>query len=241
MNLHGSYSGNDAIFNMGDMHPPGSTVSFDNTSQNISFDNEENSDDDDTSLTPDEIMNDISEIDSEIVGIRFNKSLTNDQIIEQINKLMEKRNKLSDKLQKVRNSEFKEFVESLNLHDVQITPFFPAPRRCKLQIDNEASKEILKAPSAEPQKKWGVNLFKKKSQTDLPEYPSGSRSNYYTDKQIEQYALQYKAYNSNLRSNLQAELAKIEKKKFLSPDEIALKLRIDAELLQLDSFTNSKK
>lgn len=239
MNHHGSYAGKDAIFNIDDVRQSGSTVSFTNSSQ-IPLTNEDDNEEDEN-LTPDEILNDISEIDSEIFGIRFNKALTNDQIIEQINKLMERRNKLSDQLQKVRNSEFKEFVESLKLHDIQITPFFPAPRRCKLQIDNEASKEILKAPSNEPQKKWGINLFKKKTQNEVQQSPNSSRSNFYTDKQIDQYALQYRAFNANIRANLQAELARIEKKKFLSPDEIALKLRIDAELQQLDYFSNSHK
>ena len=240
MSINNGYGENDPMIDLEETKPTNSSVSFSNSSQICPLENDDD-DDEDTSETPDEIMNDISEIDSEIVNIRFNKSLTNEQIIEQINKLMERRNKLSDKLQKVRNSEFKEFVESLNLHDIQITPFYPAPRRCKLQIENEASKEILKAQSNEPQKKWGINLFKKKNLNEAQDNPNSSRSNFYTDKQIDQYALQYKAFNSVIRSNLHAELAKIEKKKFLSPDEIATKLRIDAELEQLDIFSNTKK
>lgn len=230
-----SYSGGD-IFNFDNSNPSNLTVSFDNSSQVLAQHNEE----EDTHMTADELMDDISSIDNDILSARFDKSLSQDQILDRINSLMEQRNKLTDRLQKVRNSDFKEFVDSLNLQDLQITPFFPGSRRCKLQINNEASSEIIKAQTNEPQKKWGVNLFKRKTPNDQGNN-NGSRSNFYTDKQIDQYIMQYKNFNANIRSNLQVELSRLEKKKFLSPDEIAAKLRIDAELEELDIFSGVKK
>ena len=180
--------------------------------------------------TPEEIMNDIEEIDEEMLSVRENPNLSDEQKLEQINDLMEKRNEHSDKLQERRNSEFKAFVESLNLAQIHVTPFFPAPRRCKLQVHNEAANELLKAPTVESQKKWGKGLFKKKTDDDNNSH----------DTEIQNLSRIQKGYNSQRIDKLQKELATLTKKKYLSPDDMATKLRIKAELSEFERFCGVK-
>ncbi|OHT14145.1 hypothetical protein TRFO_03185 [Tritrichomonas foetus] len=201
-------------------------------SENEKEENQEEEEEDNRTI--DELMDDISDLDSEITKIRFDKNLSKDEILEKINDLMEKRNSLNDKLQNSRNAEFKAFVESLNLQDIHIVPFFPAARRCKLQVNNELSNEILKAPPVETQKKWG--LFKKKpSNSDLH---ASSKVN---EDVLNKLLKQHREFTENKRSKLQSDLHQLEKKKYLSPDETATKLRITAELNQLDKFSGAKK
>ena len=202
--------------------------------------NDEDNDDDINERTVDDLMSEISDIDREITSIRFNKQLDKNQIIEEINKLMERRNKFTDVLQSKRTTEFKEFVNSLNLPELHITPFFGGPRKCTLQISDEAANEILKSPPVEAQKKWGVGLFRRKSTTP-DEGNQNSSHNYYSERQVAQLNSQYKEFNASIRAKLVPELEKLQKKKYFSPDDIAAYMRINAELEELERFSHEKK
>jgi hypothetical protein len=87
---------------------------------------------------PREALEDIRGIDNEILRIREDKKLDRNQKMEQMSALMQRRNDLTDRLQAARVREFRGFVDSLNLKEIGITPFFPTQDpRSNLTIDGD--------------------------------------------------------------------------------------------------------
>ena len=166
--------------------------------------------------TAEEILLDINLLDEEIYDVRFKRGLDSEAILEKLSELMERRNALNDKLLAARNSEFRAFVESLELGKEKIIPFFPTARKCKLRVNNDEVAAILNNP---PVVKSG--LFKKSGL-------SGLAADNFT--------------NCEARAKeINKELSILKKKKLLSPADVARKDRLEAEMEELQRFLPHKK
>lgn len=171
--------------------------------------------------TAEEIMVEISQLDLHIVEIRSSKQFPPTEKLEQISELMENRNVLIDELQEVRSHEFHEFVDSLKLNEIRLHPFFPGPKRCKLQVLNEKANDLLKEPL--PPK---PSLFSKKNTAPL--------------SPIAQLSVQRQEQITRLLEKYNKELKVLSKKKLLSPQETARKLRLECEIKSLEQFDKTQ-
>lgn len=164
----------------------------------------------------DEILLDMNQIDEEIYDVRFKQGLQPDEILEKISELMERRNHLNDKLQKARNSEFRQFVDSLQLGKEKLVPFFPTTRKCKLRVSHDEAAALINNPPVVKSR-----VLKKSGLYGL-------------------------AADNFVRCDARAkeintELSVLRKKKLLSPSDVARKDRLEAEMDELNRFLQHKK
>ena len=190
----------------------------------------------DTSQPIEVILGEIESIDIELIDTRFKSTnLDEHQIVAKISELLDQRNKLVDELSKARAKEFHEFIESLNFQELQITPFFPVPRRCKLQLNNPISGELIKSHEAEsatnPWKKMLSSFMKKKEEEKQSQAQNALSSLQKTQQDI---IIQKK-------TEIQNEIQKLTRKPILSPTDIALKVRLQSELEELEKFEIRKR
>lgn len=176
--------------------------------------NQEEEDVDDR--TAEEILFDLNQIDEEMTRIRFNETLSDSEILDQLVELMEKRNTLSDKLHKARGIEYKEFVDSLNLKKLHIVPFFPAVRKCKLQLNDDEAAQLVNNPPQPKKKPFG--------KYEAPPGIGGEN---------------FRHCEARMKQ-VTAELDLLQRKKYLSPSDSAKKLSLEAELTELLKFVPKK-
>lgn len=160
----------------------------------------------------DDAISQLSAIDAQLMDIRSDKNLTTDEKLTQMTNLLERRNKLVDKLQAAKSKEFKDFVDSLNLKDLSVQTFFLTSRKCRIGSENPEY-ELIEKP---PQKK---KLFSKSA----PPHP-----------------LQQQTYEIivNKKKEAEKELSKYSKKQILSPQDHAHKMRLEAEIQVYTQYLN---
>lgn len=163
-------------------------------------------------ISADDAIAQLSSIDALIIEARNKKDTTDMQKLEEISKLIETRNKLVDKLHEAKSSEFKEFVESLNLKALHVQPFYVTNRKCRLGSEFEPYDVITKPP----QKK---KMFSKPP----PCHP---------DQQLNFDII------TKRKKDAEKELLKYTKKPILSPQDHAHKLRLEAEISVYNQFLN---
>jgi phosphoglycolate phosphatase-like HAD superfamily hydrolase len=150
---------------------------------------------DDGDLTAEELLTEITTIDEAIHAARFTGGLAPPEIMERISQLMERRNRLNDRLQRARATEFRAFVDSLNLAALGIRPHFTA-RRCKVSLeagDPDPAEMAAAAAAAHARK-----------------------------------------------AELERDIGLLQKKKFLSPGDVARKLRAEAEVRQIEELATTR-
>ena len=181
------------------------------------------------------IVNELQGLDIDIVNVRFNSpNLSEAELISRLSEMMNRRNNLVDELQKARAAEFRNFIESLNLKDIQIQPFYPVPRRCKLQLHNPESTELVNMHDEAPTNPWKKMLssFMKKKQDEKKDE---------TKNTLSMLMARQQNIIAEKKAELQNEIKKIAAKTFLSPTDIAQKARFESELTQLEKFEIGKK
>ena len=169
-------------------------------------------------LTAEEAITELSYLDTQIIEARNAKDKSEDQILEELSSLIEKRNILVDQMQKAKQKEFKEFVDSLNLQEMGIMVYFPVGRKCRLATKDPNAEFIDKPPELE-------KSFLKKNRKPK------AGSNPLT---VEHYE-----YWLKRSEELDKELVFYQKKKLLSPSDKAHKLRLEAEKKEIDNFLNT--
>jgi hypothetical protein len=157
-------------------------------------------------LTAAELLEEINEIDQDILEIR--RKPTSSETIGQVSDLMERRNLLVDDLLHVKTSDFRQFVDSLHLHEIYAIPFHVTPRRCKITSDS-----VTALLNAQP----GAAAV--------------------SDAEISKFLADDERHRAELTRNLQV----LAKKKFLSPQETAQKIRMDAELSALKAYSPKRR
>ncbi|KAK8899922.1 hypothetical protein M9Y10_002245 [Tritrichomonas musculus] len=190
----------------------------------------------DTTRPIEAILGEIETIDVSLIDTRFKSpDLDERQIVDKLSQLLVQRNKLVDELSKARAKEFHDFISSLNFQELQITPFFPVPRRCKLQLNNPISGELIKAHEDEtptnPWKKMLSSFMKKKEEEK------------HNQTQTAITSLQKRQQNIIMekKNEIQNEISRLQKKPILSPTDIALKVRLQSELDELEKFEIGKR
>ena len=166
-------------------------------------------------LSADQAITEVSILDSQIIEARNAKDKTNEEKLEEISNLMEQRNALVDKLQKAKQAEFKEFVESLNLKEIKCSPFFPVGRKCRISTNDPDAELVEKPPEFEK------SFFRKNKNPK-------ANSNPITVENYEFCAKRLKDVESKLEI--------YKKKKILSPQDRARKFRLEAEKGELVKF-----
>lgn len=180
--------------------------------------------------SPEIILNDIESIDVSMIDIRFKSPhLTNFQILDKLSELIEERNRLADELSKAKAKEFHAFIDSLNLPEIQICPFYPVPRRCKLQLNNPTSGELIKVHESETNNPW------KKM---LSSYIKKKEEEHNTETKVALAMLQTTQQRiiAEKKVTLQDEIQRLSKKPILSPTDLALKIRWKSELEELEKY-----
>ena len=190
----------------------------------------------DTTRPIEAILGEIETIDVSLIDTRFKSpDLDERQIVDKLSQLLVQRNKLVDELSKARAKEFHDFIASLNFQELQITPFYPVPRRCKLQLNNPISGELIKLHETEspsnPWKKMLSSFMKKKEEEKQTQAQTALSSLQTTQQNI---IMQKK-------TEIQNEIQKLQKKPILSPTDIALKVRLQSELVELEKFQVGKR
>ena len=113
------------------------------------------------------LFQNLTDIDDEIRRIRYDNSIKRDDKIDQIIELFNKRNEAYDKIQSLKSKEFNDFLSSLNLADMNLTPFHPIPTRCKFIVQDEEIASIIEKgePAAtSPWQKMLKNFMKNKKE-----------------------------------------------------------------------------
>ena len=182
------------------------------------------------------ITGEIESIDVALIDTRFkSQNLDERQIVDKLSELLEQRNKLVEELSKARAKEFHDFIASLNFQELQITPFYPVPRRCKLQLNNPISGELIKTHEDEcatnPWKKMLSSFMKKKEEEKQSQAQNALSSLQLTQQNI----------ISQKKTEIQNEIQKLTRKPILSPTDIALKVRLQSELEELEKFEIKKR
>lgn len=184
--------------------------------------------------TIDNIVDEIARLDEQMIDIRFKSSQSNDQVIEMISQQLNHRNELTEELQRLRAKEFHSFIDSLDLKAIQITPFYPVPRRCKLQLTNPESTELVRTDDEQPSDPWKKMLstfIQKKSQTSQEK----------TKTAIGILAEEQQRIILEKKEEIELAIHKLESKPMLSPTDIAHKMRLSSELEELSKFQKGKK
>ena len=194
--------------------PSGETGTAASPLTGLTHPNEEEEEIDDR--TAEEILFDLNRIDEDMMRIRFDQSLSDNAILDQLVELMEQRNTLSDKLQRARGAEYKRFVESLDLKKLHIVPFFPAARKCKLQINDDDVSRLVNYPPQPKKKAFG--------KYEAPPGIAGENFHHCEDRM----------------KQVSAELDLLQRKKYLSPLDSAKKLSLEAEVAELLKFVPRK-
>lgn len=186
-------------------------------------------------LNTEDFLNEISDIDAKIVNVRFSENLSNDQIIDKLSSLMERRNHLQDKLQSTKAKEFRNFIESMNLHEINVKPFYPAPGRCRLQVNDKLVNEMMEFRVVEEEKTLNkfINFFKKKNDEINADNESKSDAVVMLEK--------YHDYMKSKNDELEKEKKYFNGKKYLSPEDNAKKLRVEAELKASPKYDKIKR
>ena len=169
-------------------------------------------------LNVESAITELSLIDNQIVEARFATDKTQDKVLDELSDLLEQRNVLVEKLQKAKQREFKEFVDSLNLQEIGIMPYFPVGRKCRLTTKDPNAEFINKPPEFE-------KSFLKKNKKPK------AGTNQIT---IENYQIW-----SKRSEEIEKELVAYKKKKILSPTDKAHKLRLEAELQEIVKYMKS--
>lgn len=173
-------------------------------------------------------------IDTLILQTRFDRTKPNEQIIEEMSILLNKRNELYEELLKVRSEELHGFVNSLNLHAIQIHPFYPVPTRCKFIVENEEVQDAVDTrpqATANPWQKMLSKFIKKKE----------TSKNKKVKSQLSQLEREHLQMVEARRSFLSQQLLNYSSKNQLSPMDYAERCRIESELASIDSDEKKKK
>lgn len=168
----------------------------------------------------------IFNIDTLILQTRFDRSKPNEQIVEELSALLTKRNELYEDLLKVRSEELHGFVNSLDLHSIQIQPFYPVPTRCKFIVQNEEVQVAVdKKPdaTANPWQKMLTKFVKKKE----------TSKNKKVKSQLSALEREHLQMVEARKCYLSQQLLNYSSKKQLSPLDYAEKCRIESELSEI--------
>ena len=166
----------------------------------------------DTSISAQDVIDKIIELDRSIIQIRCNNDLSPNEKVEQIGNLFEQRNQLCDELQNARAQKLHQLIDYLNLSQLHASAIFPSPKRCTLEIMDEQTNSLL----------------------DKPPPPNGIKK-IFSSKKTPQSQFDCLIELSNQRDEkkkniLNQEIAQISKKKDKSPTEMAHLLRVKLEL-----------
>ena len=145
-----------------------------------------------------DLQAELEDIDRGISAIRFNQHLSAMEKIALIDREFELRNEKYVELQQERALEFKDFVDSLRLKEINAEPFFTIPTRCRLILQNERSLKVLKTPKMGPMGRM-AHKMKKKSQNSL-------------DELIEQLIFDQSSKDSQRKKDLRAKINDLSKK-----------------------------
>lgn len=182
-------------------------------------------------LSAADFLNEISDVDAKINAVRFSDNHSVGQIIDRISALMEHRNHLHDKLQEAKARELKAFIDSMALADIGVKPFYPAPERCRLQVSDALVNEMMRHSDIEEERALTrfLGLFRKREICDE------------AGDDVVAMLERYHAHVCGRRNELEAERSYFAGKRFLSPEDAARRLRIEAELRALAKYDKVKR
>ena len=171
-----------------------------------------------TERPSDVIVADIERIDVRLFDVRFNSNLPQNEMLKQLTELVEQRNKLTDELQAARKTEFKRFLDGLNLKELDITPFYVSSRRAKLSIGNTHAQQLTRTVS-NPGDPW---------RKMLRTYVSKSKGNG-PDAAVAQLVQARQRMIETKKAEIERQLSILMRKPMLSPTDVASKCRLESE------------
>lgn len=175
----------------------------------------------DDEKNPMQIMQEMKQIDAEMKRIRFAPDISNEEKIDTISELMLSRNKLYDQLQAQKAKEFKEFIATLKLIELEVQPFYPVPRRCKLLVQNEEATQLVNEKVEEtPWQKLFSSYVKKKE----------NKRKKSTQKALNGFAAERNRILEGKRDRAQEHLHRLANQHSLSVSELAEKFRLQTEV-----------
>ena len=181
-----------------------------------------------TARPSDVIVSEIERIDVRLFDVRFNcKDLSQDQILAQLTELIEQRNQLTDELQNARKNEFKEFIDDLNLKDIDITPFYIASRRAKLSLGNSAAAQLAKTTGGQT----GGDPWRNMLRSFMSKSKSSEAHGIPADLLQQRQRIVDKR-----KSVIEPQLAILARKPMLSPTDVASKCRLEGEAAILAKY-----
>lgn len=174
-----------------------------------------------------EIYTEMRAIEMDIRVVRYDTSLSNNERIEQISQLMDRRNAVYDELQETRKQNLRSFVDTLKLKNLNVVSFFPSPHKCNLVTKNQDVPKV-RPQKEEPRSPWQklVSRFSKQ-QTNSPKENASPAA-------VAAEA-EYKTYASNRRHYLQSELKSNVSLPYHNSEDLAIQKRLQIEIELLNA------
>lgn len=179
-------------------------------------------------------IQDMIDLDKQIYSIRFDNSKSREEILDEIVILFQKRNEIYNQIMKSRADELHSFVNSLNLPEIQIQPFYPVPNRCKFIVQNEHIVQIVngeQAPAVNPWQKMLSKFVKKKEHSKKKRVYS----------QLSALEAEHLKIIENRKLIVEGQVENLNSKKNLNAFEIAEKCRLDSELADIENTLKTIK